>query len=157
MRSPVAARPFNLHRLLRPSTVAVAGASSDPRSIGGAILRNLRSSRFNGQLTLVSPTRDQIDGQACVKSLRDIPEGTDAVVLNLPRVAIRQAIEDCVARKVGGAVVFATGFGEGDGAGRDDQEAIATLCRDNGLALLGPNCLGFVNYVDGVCASFEEL
>lgn len=151
------ARAFNLSRLLRPTTVAVAGASPDPKSIGGAILRNLRGSRFDGQLTLVSPTRDQIDDQPCVKSLRDIPEGTDAVILNLPRVAIRQALEDCVARNVGGAVVFATGFGESGEAGRVEQEAITTLCRDAGLALLGPNCLGFANYVDGMCASFEDL
>lgn len=150
-------RRFNLHRLLRPGSVAVAGASPDPRSIGGAILRNLRNSRFNGQLTLVSPTRDRIDDQPCVKSLRDIPEGTDAVILNLPRVAIRQALEDCVARKVGGAVVFATGFGESGEAGRVEQEAITALCQDAGLALLGPNCLGFANYVDGMCASFEDL
>ena len=150
-------RRFNLHRLLRPGSVAVAGASPDPRSIGGAILRNLRNSKFNGQLTLVSPTRDQIDSHPCLKSLRDIPEGTDAVILNLPRVAIRQALEDCVARKVGGAVVFATGFGESGEAGREEQEAIAALCREAGLALLGPNCLGFANYVDGMCASFEDL
>ncbi len=150
-------RRFNLHRLLRPASVAVAGASPDPRSIGGAILRNLRNSKFSGRLTLVSQTRDQIDSQPCVKSLRDIPEGTDAVILNLPRVAIRQAIEDCVARKVGGAVVFATGFAESGEAGRQEQEAIAALCREAGLALLGPNCLGFANYVDGMCASFEDL
>jgi acyl-CoA synthetase (NDP forming) len=155
--SATSARRFDLHRLLRPRSVAVAGASPDPRSIGGAILRNLRNSRFNGQLTLVSQTRDRIDDQPCVKSLRDIPEGTDAVILNLPRVAIRQALEDCVARKVGGAVVFATGFGESGEAGRAEQEAISTLCREAGLALLGPNCLGFANYVDGMCASFEDL
>jgi acyl-CoA synthetase (NDP forming) len=148
---------MNLNRLLRPSTVAVAGASPDPRSIGGAILRNLRGSGFRGPTTFVSPTRDEIDGQPCVKSLRDIPDGTDAVILNLPRVAIRQALGDCVARNVGAAVVFATGFGESDAAGRQEQDAIAKLCREGGLALLGPNCLGFANYVDGVCASFEEL
>lgn len=155
--SVAGARALDLSRLLRPKTVAVAGGSPDPKSIGGAILRNLRGSKFDGRLTLVSPTRDQIDDQPCVKSLRDIPEGTDAVILNLPRVAIRPALEDCVARKVGGAVVFATGFGESGEAGRVEQEAIATLCREAGLALLGPNCLGFVNYVDGMCASFEDL
>jgi len=148
---------FNLNRLLRPSTVAVAGASADPRSIGGAILRNLRGCGFSGPTTFVSPTRDQIDGQPCVKSLRDIPEGTDAVILNLPRAAIRQALGDCVTRGVGAAVVFATGFGESDAAGRQEQDAIAKLCQEGGLALLGPNCLGFANYVDGICASFEEL
>lgn len=155
--SGAVARAFNLHRLLRPSTVAVAGASPDAASIGGAILRNIRSSGFKGQMTFISPTRDRIDGQACVKSVRDIPEGTDAVVLNLPRTAIRQALEDCVARKVGGAVVFATGFGESDEAGRAEQNAITQLCREGGLALLGPNCLGFANYMDGMCVSFEDL
>jgi acyl-CoA synthetase (NDP forming) len=157
IESHAPAGTFNLRRLLRPASVAVAGASPDPRSIGGAIVRNLRGSGFSGPLTFVSPTRDAIDGQACVKSLRDIPDGTDAVILNLPRVAIRQAIGDCVARNVGGAVVFATGFGESDAAGRAEQNAIAAECREAGLALLGPNCLGFANYVDGVCASFEEL
>lgn len=152
-----AAGAFNLRRLLRPATVAVAGASPEPRSIGGAILRNLRGSGFSGPLTFVSPTRAEIDGQTCVKSLRDIPDGTDAVILNLPRAAIRQAIGDCVARNVGGAVVFATGFGESDAVGRAEQDAIAAQCREAGLALLGPNCLGFANYIDGVCASFEEL
>jgi acyl-CoA synthetase (NDP forming) len=155
--SGAAVGAFNLNRLLRPATVAVAGASPDARSIGGAILRNLRGCGFKGQTTFISPTREQIDGQACVKSVRDIPDGTDAVILNLPRVAIRQAIEDCVARNVGGAVVFATGFNDGDCAGHAEQDAIAAQCRSAGLALLGPNCLGFANYVDGMCASFEEL
>ena len=59
--SHAAAGTFNLRRLLRPATVAIAGASPDPRSMGGAILRNLRESGFSGRLTFVSPTREAID------------------------------------------------------------------------------------------------
>ncbi|WP_165793833.1 acetate--CoA ligase family protein [Hyphococcus luteus] len=146
---------FDLRRLLNPSSVAIAGASPDPKSIGGAVLGNVQASGFDGALTLVSPRRDEINGRPCVKSLRDIPEGTDAVILNIPHAAIRQALEDCAARKVGGAVVFASGFGETGEAGRAEQEAISALCRENGLALIGPNCLGFINYADGFSATFE--
>lgn len=149
------AQEFDLRRLLNPSSVAIAGASPDPNSIGGAVLRNVEASGFAGELTLVSPRRDEINGRPCVKSLRDIPEGTDAVILNIPRAAIRQALEDCVARKAGGAVVFASGFGEAGEEGRAEQEAISALCRENGLALIGPNCLGFINYADGFSATFE--
>lgn len=148
---------FDLRRLLRPGSVAIAGASPEPRSIGGAILRNLRASGFGGPITLVSPTRDEINGQPCLRSLREIPQGTDAVVLNIPHAAIASAVEDCIARGVGGAVVFASGFGEAGEAGRVEQDAIAARCREGGLALLGPNCLGFTDYTAGVSLSFEDL
>ncbi len=138
--------------------MAVAGASPDPEVPSAARFSGICAARAStARLTLVESDPRPDRRSACVKSLRDIPEGTDAVILNLPRVAIRQALEDCVARNVGGAVVFATGFGESGEAGRAEQEAITTLCRDGGLALLGPNCLGFVNYIDGMCASFEDL
>lgn len=148
-------RRFDLRRLLKPSSVAIAGASPDPKSIGGAVLHNVYASGFKGNLALVSPRRDDINGRPCVKTLRDIPEGTDAVILNIPRAAIRQALEDCVARNVGGVVVFASGFGEAGEKGRAEQAAISALCRENELALIGPNCLGFINYADGFSATFE--
>ena len=146
---------FDLRRLLCPASVAIAGASPEPASVGGALLDNLLASGFDGELTLVSPRRDEINGRPCVKSLRDIPDGTDLVILNVPRVAIRPAVEDCIARNVGGVVVFAAGFSEMGEEGRAEQEAIAALCRENGLALIGPNCMGFINYADGVSATFE--
>ena len=147
----------SLKRLLRPRSIAVAGASPDATTLGGAVLRNIETFGFRGDLHLVSPTRPEINGRACIKSLGDLPKGVDAAVLNLPRAAIKEAVGLCIERGVGGAVVFAAGFSEAGEEGRREQEEIAALCRANDFALLGPNCLGLVNYVSGAALTFETL
>jgi acyl-CoA synthetase (NDP forming) len=147
----------SLKRLLRPGSIAVAGASPDAASLGGAVLRNIETFGFKGELHLVSPTRAEINGRACLKTLSDLPTGVDAAVLNLPRAAIREAIQLCIERGVGGAVVFAAGFSEAGEEGRREQEEIAALCNAHDFALLGPNCLGLVNYASGAALTFESL
>jgi len=144
-----------LTRLLQPSSLAIAGASPDPASIGGATLANLERFGFDGPLYLISPTRDEINGRPCIKSADELPEGVDAVVLNVPFAAIRPMVTACAGRKVGGVVVFASGFAEAGEDGRREQEAIAAICRDAGMALLGPNCLGYINYAGGIALTFE--
>ncbi len=99
-----------LARLLRPRSIAIAGANPDPRTMGGTILANCERFGFSDSLYLISPTRTEIGGKSCLKSLNDLPEGVDAVVLSVPRAAIRAAVESCIARGVGGVVVFAAGF-----------------------------------------------
>jgi len=152
--------PKELHvgRLLRRRSIAVAGASDKPGTPGAAILHNIASSGFAGDLHLVSPTRDAIGGTPCLRSLADLPPGVDAVMLNIPRAAIGDAVEACIARGVGGAIVFAAGFSEAGEDGRQEQEAIAARCRAGGLALLGPNCMGLTSYAEGgVALTFESL
>ncbi|MBC2778870.1 acetate--CoA ligase family protein [Parasphingopyxis marina] len=146
-----------LARLLRPASIAIAGASPDPATMGGTILGNCDRFGFTGPLHLISPTRDEIGGRACVKSVDDLPSGVDAVVLSIPRPAILPAVEACARRDVGGIVVFASGFAEAGEEGRATQEAIAATCREAGMALLGPNCLGFVNFAGGSALTFEPV
>ena len=78
----------------------------------------------------------------------ELPEGIDLAVFTLPAAAVREAIEACARRKVGSAMVFAAGFAEvGDHA---TQDAVTTTARAAGLAVVGPNCLGVTNNVDGM-------
>ncbi|WP_347269921.1 acetate--CoA ligase family protein [Rhizorhabdus histidinilytica] len=146
-----------LARMLAPRSIAIAGASPDAKTMGGAVLANVVRFGFTGPVHLISPTRDAIDGRPCLKSCDDLPEGVDAVVLNVPRAAILPAVEACARRGVGGVIVFASGFAEAGEEGRQEQQAIAHRCREAGLALLGPNCLGFVNYAAGIALSFEPM
>lgn len=148
---------IDLARLLRPRSIAVAGASPEPASVGGVVLKNIAGSGFTGPVHLVSPTRSEINGIICLPSLQALPYGVDVAVLNVPRKAVKEAIEACIERGVGGAVVFAAGFREAGEQGALEQEEIARLCRDGGLALLGPNCMGFANYTSGAALSFESL
>lgn len=144
-----------LARLLRPRSVAIAGASPDLATMGGTILANCDRFGFDGDLHLISPTRDEIAGRPCIRSVDDLPEGVDALVLNVPRAAILPAVEAAARRGVGGVVVFASGFAEGGEDGRREQDELATICRDAGMALMGPNCMGYVNYADGMALTFE--
>ncbi len=149
--------PPPIARLLRPRSVAIVGASPEPGSIGGAVLANLERFRYGGEIHLVSRSRAEINGRPCVSSIDELPLGVDAVVLVVPEAAVLEAVAACVRRKAGGALVFASGFSETGEAGRAKQEKLAAIAREGGLALNGPNCLGFVNFLDGVPLTFEFL
>jgi acyl-CoA synthetase (NDP forming) len=146
-----------LARLLRPRSLAVVGASPEPLSVGNNVLANLRRFGWSGALHLVSRTRSEIEGHPCVPSVDDLPMGVDAAILVVPAQAVREQVEACARRGIGGVVVFASGFSEQDEAGRTAQEIIAATARAAGMVVLGPNCIGSVNYADGVPLTFEPV
>jgi acetate---CoA ligase (ADP-forming) len=149
MRGPQDARgPQAVARFLNPHSVAIIGISTRAGSAGQIILQCLKVNDFNGDIHLVGRTDEPIDGRIVLKSADELPEGVDLAVFTLPAAAVREAIEACARRKVGSALVFAAGFAEvGDYA---TQDAVAETARAAGLALVGPNCLGITNNVDGL-------
>jgi acetate---CoA ligase (ADP-forming) len=146
-----------LTRLLRPRSVAIIGISPEPGSLGANVLDNLLRIGFTGEIHLVSRTNKQIAGRACLASIDELPEGVDAAVLTVPRQATVEAIAACARRNIGAALVFASGFAEMDDEGRVAQDAMARIARDHGIALCGPNCIGFANLTDKVALTFEPL
>lgn len=144
-------------RLLYPQSVCIVGASDKPMSIGANVLANFEAFGFAGALHLVSRSRDSIGGRDCLKSLDDLPYGVDAVVLVVPVAAVRESVEACARRGVGGVVVFASGFAELGDLGRAEQDAIAAIAEDAGMALLGPNCLGMTCFPARAPLTFERV
>src|ERR1700758_4500092 len=135
-------------RFLRPRSIAVIGVSTRAGSAGQIILQCLKINRFAGEMYLVGRTEELIDGRRVLKSADELPEGVDLAVFTLPAGAVRAAMQACARRKVGTALVFAAGFAEtGDNA---TQDAVAATARAAGLAVVGPNCLGVTNNVDGL-------
>jgi acyl-CoA synthetase (NDP forming) len=117
-------------------------------SAGQVILQALKLNNFEGDIHLVGRSNEPIDGRPVLKSADELPEGVDLAVFTLPAAAVREAIEACARRKVGSAMIFAAGFAEvGDQA---TQDAVADTARAAGLAVVGPNCLGITNNVDGM-------
>lgn len=147
---------FDLNRLLKPRSVAIIGASDSPGSLGASALANLFRLGYAGDIHLVNPKRDSIGGRPCLRSVDDLPEGVDAAVLAIPRVAVLDTIRALSRRKCGAAVVFSAGFAESGETGLAEQREIARLAGEAGMAVTGPNCLGFTNYVDGVALTFVE-
>jgi acetate---CoA ligase (ADP-forming) len=135
-------------RFLRPRSIAIIGISTRAGSAGQVILRCLKVNNFKGEIYLVGRSVDSIDGRPVLKSPDDLPEDVELAVFTLPAAAVQEAMEACTRRKVGSAMVFAAGFAEvGDHA---TQNAVTTTARAAGLAVVGPNCLGVTNNVDGM-------
>jgi acyl-CoA synthetase (NDP forming) len=149
MTGPEAARgPKAVAKFLRPRSVAIVGASARPGSAGQIILQSLNLNKFQGDIYLVGRSDEPIDGLPVLKSAEQLPEGVDLAVFTLPAASVRDAITACAKRKVGSAMIFAAGFAEiGE---RKMQDDIAKIARDTGLAIVGPNCLGVTNNVDGM-------
>jgi acetate---CoA ligase (ADP-forming) len=143
-----------LGRLLSPRSVAIVGASATPGSFGASILDNLEPAGYDGIIHLINPKRSEINGRPCVASVDDLPEGVDCAVLAIPRASVLEAVKACARRGVGGVIIFTAGFTESGEAGRRDQEEIAFIARQHGIAIEGPNCLGMVNYVEGIPLTF---
>jgi acyl-CoA synthetase (NDP forming) len=149
MSGPQDARgPKAVARFLQPKSVAIVGISSRAGSAGQVILQCLKVNRFGGDIHLIGRSNEPIDGRPVLKSADELPEGVDLAVFTLPAAGVREAMEACARRKVGSALVFAAGFAEvGDHA---TQDAVTTTARAAGLAVVGPNCLGVTNNVDGL-------
>ncbi len=145
-----------VERLLRPRSVAVIGASATPGALGTSVIANLERMHFAGDLYLINPNRDRIGDRACLRSVEELPGGVDVAVLAVPRAAVLGAVKSLSRRQVGAAIIFSAGFAEGGGSGLADQRELARISADTGLVIEGPNCLGLVNYVDGIALTFVE-
>jgi acetate---CoA ligase (ADP-forming) len=139
---------------MRPSSVAIVGVSAKAGSAGRVVLELLHNNNFAGPIHIVGRSTADIEGHKVLASIDDLPENLDLAVLTLPAAAVREAVEGCVRRKVKAAVIFASGFAEVGSDGNSEQDRIGAIARAGGLALVGPNCLGLMNFVDGFAAVF---
>jgi len=147
----------SLERLIRPRSVAIVGASEKPGALGASVLANLERARFPGAIHLINPKRAEIGGRRCVASVDDLPEGVDVVVLAIPRASVLDAVRGLARRKAGAAIVFSAGFAETGADGLAEQQELARIAAAADMVIEGPNCLGLVNFVDGVPLTFVEL
>jgi acyl-CoA synthetase (NDP forming) len=146
-----------LDRLLRPRSVAIVGASEKPGALGNAVLRNLERHGFPGDIHLINPKRPVIGGRQALGSVDELPEGVDVAVLAIPGGAVLPSVEALARRGAGAAVIFSAGFAEGGEEGLAAQRDVARIAAASGMVVEGPNCLGLVNYVDGVPLTFVEI
>jgi acyl-CoA synthetase (NDP forming) len=143
-----------IEALLRPRSVAIVGMSSKPKTAGHVVLGNLTLNKFAGDIHLVGRSGGTVEGRPVRASVDELPENIDLAIFTLPASNVLEAVEACGRRKVRVAVVFAAGFAEmGD---RGMQDKVINAARAGGVAVLGPNCLGYTNYIDGLQFGFTN-
>jgi acetyltransferase len=143
-------------KLLRPSSIAVVGASANPDKVGYAVLQNIIVGGFAGGIFPVNPGTQEILGLKCFKSLLEIPGEVDCAVVIVKRDLVIQVLNDCVTKGTKAVIVITAGFGETGEEGKRLQHDIAQVARQAGITMLGPNCLGLINPVCKLNASFGQ-
>lgn len=145
---------LDLTRLLHPRGIAVIGASSDPRKISGRPVDYLKRFGFDGAVYPVNPRADEIQGLPSYASVTEIGAPVDVALIMTGAERVPQAVRDCGAAGVGFAVVAASGFAEvGDSGAALDAELTQAI-HATGVRVLGPNCLGYLGFGNGVTATF---
>ena len=145
-----------LKRMINPRSVALIGASADFGKINGRPLKHLIEKGYGGRILPVNPKYREIAGMACYPDVASLPEAPDLAIVAVPASEVVASIAALGARGARAAVIFSSGFGEMGPAGQALEQALAEKARDCGVALCGPNCLGFINAFDNVYATFSQ-
>ena len=128
-----------LHKLFAPRSVAIAGASARPGSLGQAVLRNMREAGFKGAILPVNPRHREVDGLACAPSIAAMASVPDVVVIAAPKDSVLGLAEEAAARGVPACIVVTADPDHGP----DSLKArLGALARRTGMRIVGPNCLG---------------
>ena len=140
-----ASRVAAVRRMLEPASIAVIGASDKSRwSIN--VVDNLRTGGYAGKVHLVNPRGATAHGQQCARSCAAVGERIDLGMIMAPGAAVADAVADLAAAGGTSAVIITAGFSETGAAGQALQEKVRAVAARTGVRLLGPNCLGYINF-----------
>src|SRR3954470_15712113 len=152
----MSAEPAALRRLLSPKSIALVGVSQK----GGAsrnLLSVLTEHRYPGDLFLVNPRADEIEGLRCYSSVEDLPYAPDVALVVVPAGDVPTVVGACGRAGTGAAVVFSAGFVDDRGPeGQRLQAELTDAVSSTGIRLVGPNCLGFLNVHERIAASWSS-
>ncbi len=147
---------MRLDALMKPRSIAVIGASEKP-TIGRRAILSLDRIGFEGPVFPVNPNYETVLGRACYPNAADLPEAPDLAIFCLGHARILDSFKAAAERGIGAAVIYDGGFAERGAGGRGLQEQIVGLCREAGIALCGPNCMGVLSPADHSTSYLGEL
>src|SRR5260370_40754462 len=148
---PILSSVTGLGSLLVPRSIALVGAT-EASSWAQAVIANLTGFGYGGAIHLVHPRHAEQFGRPCHRTLNDIPGEVDCAYVMTGTDAAPQVIEDCGRKGVRNVVMLSAGFKEVGENGLELEQAMVARCRERGITLLGPNCLGFINYKERIAA-----
>ncbi len=144
-----------LNAIFSPQTVALIGATEKAGSVGRTILWNLISSPFGGTIFPINPKRPNVLGIKAYPSIREVPDQIDLAVIVTPAPTVPDIIGECVEAGVRGAIIISAGFKETGPEGVALETQIMAQAR-NKMRIIGPNCLGVMNCLSGMNATFAN-
>lgn len=135
-------KALNLDRLFRPRSLAIIGVSQDPHKGGGFIWGRVRAQGYSGEKYPIGRSVAQFDGVPCYRSVTEIQGGVDLAIAAVPAAVMENVLTDCAQKGIQFVVIHAAGFAELGEEGKVLQKRVLQLARENGMRLVGPNCMG---------------
>ncbi len=140
-----------------PKSVAIIGASADPKKTGSRVQRFLVSHGYKGKIFPVNPNREEIFGLKCYPNLKSINEQVDHIFVAVDGNKIIECIKDAISIKVRCATILSGGFSESGSKGNNLEKYIFKIAKKGDLRILGPNSIGLINISDNVILSANAM
>lgn len=131
-------------QLISPKSIVVVGGSEDTTKPGGSALKNLIENKFAGQLYVVNPKADIVQGQKTYHSISELPQ-VDCAILAIPaKLCVETVRELCADKGCKAIIIFSAGFNEESAEGAKLEKEIVSIVNQYGASLIGPNCIGVI-------------
>lgn len=144
-----------LDGLMRPKSIAIVGASTDPTKIGYTVVNNIIKGGYKGKIFPINPNADELLGLKVYPSLLDIPEEVDAAVVTVPAKYVVGVVEEAGKKGVKGLIIITSGFSEAGNKELEDE--LVAKANEYGVRILGPNIVGTLSNADQLNASFAPV
>jgi acetate---CoA ligase (ADP-forming) len=147
---------LDLDAFFKPASVAVIGASSDPKKLGYAVLKNLVDGGYinQGRVYPINLSAEEILGLPAFPSVREVPGSIDLAVIVIPYQSVPDSLRTCGEKGIPAAIVISAGFREAGREGLERELELIEIAKQYGIRLVGPNCLGVIDTFTPLNASF---
>ncbi|HKO09830.1 MAG TPA: CoA-binding protein, partial [Alphaproteobacteria bacterium] len=156
MAEASAAPRITVERILNPRSVAVFGASDDRSKWAGRIMYYLALHGYAGNVVPINPRRQVVQGKKCYARIDAAPP-VDVAIVAIPAASVPATVRECADAGVGCCLIISSGFAEVGGEGVAAELALAELSRRTGMRLIGPNCLGLINVLNGMALTSARV
>jgi acetyltransferase len=143
-----------LEMFFGPRSVAVIGAAREPGKLGYGVLRNIQQHGYRGSIYPINPKAQEILGLRCYPSVLAVPHSIDLAVIVIPNRLVASVLDECGRKGVKGVIVISAGFREAGGDGIKMEKELTSIAQKYGMRMVGPNCLGIIDTVCDLNASF---
>ncbi len=148
--------PKDLTALFSPKSVCVIGASRSPDKVGAIILKNIINSKYTGKIFPINPQSETINDLHCFPDVKSLPEIPDLAIIAIPASFVIETLSQIGEKGIKNVVVITAGFKEIGESGAKLEEDIVSIAKKYDLNLLGPNCMGFINNLSSINATFGQ-
>lgn len=142
---------YRLDKVFSPKSVVLAGVSHRPDTLGRVVLNNVRLGGFRGNIHIVNPNGGEIDGYTCYRTIAEVPEVPELMVVTAPPAAVPGLVREAGEKGISGVVIMTIGAGDDP---KSFEAEIRKAARPYGIRVLGPNCIGLLCPSAGLNASF---